>query len=335
MIRQLANHLDQTFAVGSCPHYDGAVEVLQRACHYLGSRSRAAIHQNDKRHQAVHRFRCRVVLAICARHLAFRIDHFLAFRQEEVSDVDSLVDCSARVASQIKNKALGSLAAHFIQCFSHLSASPFRKASQIDVAGLSVGKHSCIRHLRKLYRLARDEERLLLFASPHFQFECCACLASKHRTDLGREHALHVFAVDGKNDVTCLNTCQLAGRPFVRLADDCPLFFLMIANDAANAGIFTRCHLAKVLIVFGIIVGERVHLLQHRADAPPYHGICVERIDVEEVELLVDVIEKFEVTAYGRIGVLFLLRCQSERQHTHYYIYIGAFHFHYLSVLTS
>ena len=100
----------------------------------------------------------------------------------------------------------------------------------------------------------------------------------------------------------------------------------MIANDAANAGIFARCHLAKVLVVIGEVVGEGVHLLQHRADAPANDGICVERIDVEEVELLVDVIEEFKVSADCRIGILFLLCCQSKRQHTHYYIYIRAFH---------
>ena len=171
IVRKLKDVLHQALAKAGLANDQSAAMILNRAGDNLGRGGGVAIYQDYQRQI----FRLAAVGFVNHRVVIFaatlnRNDDFLA-RQKLAGYVDSLIQQSARIISQIQNQLAHSLSFQAGDRIAQLVISRvLETADQSDVTGART-KHECISDRRQRHGIAHDLEidGCLLAGSFNFQ----------------------------------------------------------------------------------------------------------------------------------------------------------------------
>ena len=89
----------------------------------------------------------------------------------------------------------------------------------------------------------------------------------------------------------------------------------MFADQGTNAGILTREHHPQILrLVLRIVLRIGIQLPQHRIDARADHILRIQRVDIEQVEVLIYIIKYIKVLSHLEVMVFLSLRHTKGRQ---------------------
>ena len=167
-----------------------------------------------------------------------------------------------------------------------------------------------IRDLRHLDAPARNLEtqRLARRRPLHLQQERGACLATQMTADEAHGLVCHYGIINLQDDVALLQPRFLGRHALVRLFDDDALQSLVVAYQCSDTGILACQHgLQLLLLLLGVVLRVGVQRLQHGVDTCCHHLVSIQRIDVHEVQVLVQGIEDVQVLGHLQIMVLDVL----------------------------
>ena len=317
VVWQVHRHLHQALAIGARAEHHSAVEVLQRTGSDLAGAGRLAVDQHHYWHHRVNGLEPRLVLAVGLAQLAPRLHQHPALGHPHVYYLNGLGQRAAAVAPEVEHEALGPLPLQVDEGAAHVLGASLREAVQADVAH-PAGAHAVVWYLGQLDVAARHPERQLLArgGAPHPQSEGGAGLAAQPLADVAHRLAHHRRVVYRQYLVALAQAHLGSGHALVGLVDDHALYLEVLAYHGAYAGILAREHHLKLLVlVFGVVLGVGVEAAQHGLDAVAYHLRRVERVDIHQVEVLVDGVEYVEVLAHLEVVAPRLLRLQARRRH--------------------
>ena len=90
----------------------------------------------------------------------------------------------------------------------------------------------------------------------------------------------------------------------VGLVDHHTLDFGIVADNGTDAGKLPRIDFLQVFhFLLGVVFGIGVEAAQHRLDTRAYHLLGIERVDVHQVEVLVDAVEYIELFLHLEVMV--------------------------------
>ena len=133
--------------------------------------------------------------------------------------------------------------------------------------------------------------------------------------DVAHIFVSHDRVINAQDDVALLQP-HLSGRHvLVRLVDNDPLQFLVVANQCSDTGILASEHHLEVLsFAFRIIFGIGVQRAEHGLDARTYDLVGIQGVDVNHVQILVELVEDVQVLGYVEVVVLLGTDKQREEQ---------------------
>ena len=169
-VGEVAYHLNQSFAEGSCSYYHRTVHILKASANDFGRGGRPAIYHYNQRHYGVYRFHSGVEVAVGAGHFSFGIYHFLPFGDEQVGDIYRFVQRASWIVAQVQNQSVRSLFFQFQKCLPHLLACAVGKTGQADISHTGL-QQAIVGHLRHPDGFACNLEGKRLFLSGTFYFQ--------------------------------------------------------------------------------------------------------------------------------------------------------------------
>ena len=125
----------------------------------------------------------------------------------------------------------------------------------------------------------------------------------------------HHRVVDAQDYIALLQT-HLGGRHvLIGLVNHDTIQLLVLADEGADAGILAREHHPEILrLVLSIILRIRVQVPQHRRDAPADGLLRIQRVHVQQLQVLIQLVEDVQMLGHFEIVVFTLLCLSRERQ---------------------
>ena len=316
-------HLHQSLAIGARSHDDRTVQILQAAARDLARTGRFAVHQHHDGHDGVYRFHRRPVVVVHAFQASAVRNDQLSLGHEHVHKAHSLLFYAAAVAPQVEHELLHALSFQVEERPPHLLGAAFRELVQVDVAH-AVLPQAVVGHRRELYGAARhlDFHHLSRAGPAYLDDECGARVAPQTVAHIAVVPAFHRLVVDGQYHIALLQARFGGWHVGVWLFNHHVFPGEVVAYERADAGIFARHHHLEVAFLLGrIVLRIGVERAEHGVDSRADGHFRVERIYIEQVQLLVDGIENIQVFHHLEAMVVLLLGCDGQgqdKQHTYY-----------------
>ena len=310
-VEQLVGFLHKALAIGALPHDDSAVVVLQSTGRDFAGRSCAVVSQHHDGHVGGHRHTGGAECLVARTYLAAGAHYLRPLGHEEADKFDGLHHQSARIAAQVEHQALHALCTQLRQCPLYLGGRVLGELAHGNQ------RHAIVNHFCKSHRRQRDGaarqrevERRTFAEALHTQTQRSAGLAAQstaHRVAVSRPLTpaapWHLLSVNGYNHIAPAQSCLGRRHAGIRLGDDTAVVSGVINNERADAGVLSRGHLPQILgSVGGIVVRVGVQALEQIVDSVLYDVLGIERVDVVEVQLLVEVVEDAQL--FGRLGIV-------------------------------
>ena len=195
------------------------------------------------------------------------------------------------------------------------------KTIVVDISYLIL-QHTIIRKVWHLNRASSHLHLHLLARAWTFDFddETCTRFTSKVITNIRHILAHHGSISNGQDYITFLQSSLSSRHILVRFIYHHLLQLVVVSNEGTHACILSCQHSLEFLLFrLRIISGVRIQAPQHCLDAIAYHLIGIQRINVHQVEVLIDGIEDIHILSHLEIMVIILLSdCwQSHQHHQH------------------
>ena len=243
---------------------------------------------------------------VCLTDLSTVLDDGLVFAYPQVDNVDSLCFGAAAIAAQVEHQCRGSPFLQVDKGAAHFSCTALGELIQVDVADIpfqdavvgQFGQFDGASCNLELHFLARR-------GAQHFHHKLRAGIAAQTTADVADVAVCHHRVVDAQNDIALLESRFSGRHTLVRLIDDNALQFAVVAYDGTDTGIFTGNHHLQVLrLALRVVFRVRIQRLQHGLDACADDLVGVQRVYVEQVEVLVHLIEDVQVFGHLKMMVL-------------------------------
>ena len=316
VVGQVHGNLHEPLAVGPGAEHHGTVEVLHSARRYLAGGCRLAVHHHHDGHHRVYRLHGGLVVAVHALHLAAGPYQRDVLRHKHVDYLHSLAHRTAAIAAQVEHEALHPPVLQVDERAAHVLGAIIRETVQVDIPD-AVGAQPVIWQIGQRDGTARDAHlhRLARGGALYLQEERGAWVAAQMGTDERRVLVRHHRVVDAQDDVALLQPGFRRRTALIRLVDDHPAQFHVLAYHGTDAHILAREHVLQAFhLLLGIILRIRVERAEHSLDAVAYHLVGIQRVHVDHVEIAVDVVEHLDVLRHLEIMVFVLLRVHDARR---------------------
>ena len=239
---------------------------------------------------------------------------------KHVHDVHSLHLRATAVATQVEHQRRHALIAQVDKRTAHLLGTALGELRQADIACVAL-THTVVGYRRSVLYLAACNLHLHLFAcarTPDLQQERRTRIATQTLADVLRVLACHHRVVDAQYHVALLQTCLLSRCTGIGLVDDRCLLYQMVADECADAAVLARDKCLQVFLL-RIVLRVGIQRTQHRLNTRAYHLVGIKRVNIHQVQVLIQLVEDIQVFGYLQIVVLRLLgrrheRSQSQKQ---------------------
>ena len=282
---------------------------MQRTRCNLAGTGRLSVDKHHHGHHRVDGFHRGLIFPVGPLEFAFGLHQRDALGHPEVDNIHSLGQRPASVASQVEHQAGGSLLLEVDEGAAHVLGAALGIFREIDIAD-AVIPHAIVGHIGHGDALARDFHAHLLLGggTEHLEQESGSGFSPEPFAHLRDVLRGHVIAVDAQDDIPLLQSGLGSRHTGVGFVDDDALEFLVEPDDGSDTGILARDHHFQVFGLFlGIIGSVGVETAQHPLDAVADDLTGIERVDIHQVETLVELVEDIQVLSHLQIMVFFLL----------------------------
>ena len=247
------------------------------------------------------------------------LHHGDTLRQPEVQDVYCLLLRTAAIAAQVQDQRGASLLLQVDKGPAHILGTALGKGVQVDIADVpltdaiigQLGQFDVPSGNLEIHQFARR-------GTHDLQQETRARLTAQMLTDVAYGLVGHHRVVDTQDHIALLQS-GLGGRHVgIGLVNHHAVQFLVLADQRTNTRIFSCEHHSQVLrLVLCIVLRIRIQTAQHRVDTRANGLLRVQRIHIEQFQVLIHLIEDVKVLTHLEVMVLILLGRSRQRHDEH------------------
>ena len=251
--------------------------------------------------------------------LSLHLQDCLTFRQEHIDDTDRFGNRTTTIITQIEDKAIGSLLSQIDESTTHFLGRLLGKGIEVDVTDVTL-QHAIIRQERQLDGTAcyLHLHRLACTWTLNFQHERRTRFTTKMIADIAHLLIGHILIINTQDDVTLLQSHFCSRHILVRLADTDALQLEIVAYHRTYTRILAGEQVLEFLHLLLWIIGSiRVKTTQHGIDTISDHNFSIERINIHQIEILVDGIEYFHILCGFEVMIFVNLGKSRNRQEHH------------------
>ena len=191
----------------------------------------------------------------------------------------------------------------------HILGTTLGKRIQIDIADIPL-TDTVIRQLGQFDIPAGNlkTHQLTRRRTHHFQQETRAWFSTQVFTDKGHRLIRHHRIVNTQDHIALLQSDFRCGHIGIGLVDDDTIQFLVLTDQRTDTGILTREHQPQILcLVLGVIFRIGIQTPQHGIDTRANRSLGIERIHIEQFQVLIYLVEDVEMLAHLKVMVTVLL----------------------------